>query len=142
MADKPLPPVSTVVTKWQTNTAASRQAYIDGINNSSNWAENAVAAGPARDAALQAAIASGKIDRGIQNLGTAKWKQITAAKGPAAWLNGVQNGTQNATDGFTTLFNDINSVRGTLPARGDIEANIARSAAMQRGLHAAKLARP
>lgn len=141
MADKPLPSVNDTITKWKARTATSQQAYTNGINNAQDWASAAVAAGPARDAGLQAAIADGRIDRGIQDYGTAKWKAVTAAKGPAAWLNGVNNATAAATAGFQTLFNDINNVRTSLPPRGDIEANIARSAAMSRGMHAAKLAR-
>lgn len=67
--------------------------YTAGIQNASSWSEGALAAAPRRNAGLQQAIAEGRIDRGIQNVGDAGWKTKTLAKGPAAYTASVQTAT-------------------------------------------------
>ena len=75
--------------KWQQRVSGAQQYYQQGVQNSKDWAAAAQAAGPARDAGLQQAIATGSIDRGIQRLGTAGWRSKTLAKGPQNWASAV-----------------------------------------------------
>lgn len=75
--------------KYGRRVQAAAQDYQQGIQNATGWAANAVAAAGRRNAGLQAAIASGAIDRGIQRKGDGGWQAATLAKGPAAWTASV-----------------------------------------------------
>ena len=75
--------------KYGRRVQGAAQDYTQGVQNATGWAANAIAAGPRRNAGLQAAIASGSIDRGIQSKGDAGWQAATLAKGPAAWTASV-----------------------------------------------------
>jgi len=63
--------------------------YTAGIQNASSWVEGALNAKARRDAGLQQAIADGRIDAGIQNVGDAGWKSKTLAKGPTNYTQSV-----------------------------------------------------
>lgn len=78
--------------KWQRRVSQAGQDYQTGVQNATGWADAAVSASARRDAGLQAAMADGRINAGIQRTGDAGWKSKTLAKGPAAWSAGVQNG--------------------------------------------------
>ena len=87
--------------KYGRRVQASAQDYQQGIQNATGWAANALAAAPRRNAGLQAAIASGAIDHGIQRKGDAGWQAATLAKGPAAWTAAVAKAQPNYQAGMT-----------------------------------------
>lgn len=75
--------------KYARRVQGAAQDYQQGVQQATGWAANSLAAAPRRNAGLQAAIANGTIDRGIQNTGDAGWQAATLAKGPAAWTASV-----------------------------------------------------
>lgn len=77
--------------KYGTRVTQAGPDYTAGVQNAGSWVEGAIAAANRRNAGLQAAIASGSIDRGIQSTGDAGWKSKTLAKGPTNYTNSVQN---------------------------------------------------
>lgn len=77
---------SDAAAKWVTRVQSSAQYYQQGVANPSvDWAGPAVAASSKRDAGLQRAMADGRIDAGIQRVGTNKWRANTLAKGVTNW---------------------------------------------------------
>lgn len=82
-------PLSDAVAQWQSRVGQSQARYTSGIQRSSGWAASAIAAGPRRDAGLQAAIGDGRIDAGIQRVGDAGWKSRALAVGPQNWAAAV-----------------------------------------------------
>lgn len=79
--------------KYKARVQAAGPDYTAGIQNAGSWTEGALAAAARRNAGLQQAIASGAIDRGIQNKGDAGWKTAALAKGPTNYTNSVANAT-------------------------------------------------
>lgn len=71
--------------KYQRRVGSAAQDYKAGVQAATGWADAAVAAGARRDAGLQAAIADGRIDAGIQRRGDAGWKAATITKGVQNW---------------------------------------------------------
>lgn len=110
-------PLSDSVAKWQKNVGQASQYYTSGVQRSSGWASAAVAAGPRRDAGLQAAIADGRIDAGIQRVGDNGWKSATLAKGAPNWTAAVAK----AGDKFSA---GLQKVYGMLDAAAAATANI------------------
>lgn len=68
---------------WQGGVSAGGANYSKGVAGTSDWAGPAIAAKARRDAGLQAAIANGTIDAGIQRTGTQGWKAAATGKGAA-----------------------------------------------------------
>lgn len=78
--------------------------YTKGVQNGGSWVDGAIAASGRRNAGLQRAISNGSIDRGIQNLGDAAYKQKTLAKGPQNYVNSVQNAKPAYAAGMQTAM--------------------------------------
>lgn len=94
---------------------------------------------------LDAAAAVDRYVMGVQ-ASAPKFARNVAAVTKEAWQASAQasqgNLARGATKGFDkyqakigNVLQAIGQVRGSLPPRGDIEANIQRSAAFQRGMH-------
>lgn len=97
--------IADAVSKWKSRVAQSGSYYQAGVNNPQvDWAGPAVAAAPRRNAGLQAAIADGRIDAGIQRAGTAKWRANTLAKGVSAWTNNTPNAAAQYQAGMTRVY--------------------------------------
>lgn len=131
------PSVQETVSRWQQGTAQAQPRYSQGIQNSKDWAGAAVAAAPARNAGLQRAIANGDIDRGIQRVGTAGWRQRTMAKGPQNWLSGVTSAGAQYTAGVQRLYSFLDSADNAVSnmPRGGFAENMARMTAYVTAVH-------
>lgn len=77
--------------KYGSRVTQAGPDYTKGVQNAGSWVDGALGAAGRRNAGLQAAIANGSIDRGIQDKGDAGWKNATLAKGPQNYVNSVQN---------------------------------------------------
>lgn len=110
-------PLSDSVAKWQRNTGAAQQYYQSGVQRATGWSAAAIAAAPRRNAGLQAAIANGTIDAGIQRVGDGGWKSATLSKGVANWAAA----TQKSGDKFQA---GLSKVYGFLDAASAATANI------------------
>lgn len=119
------------VNRWRQGVGAAGARYTSGVQGVQDWAgaATAPAAVQARNAGLQAAIANGTIDRGIQRVGTAGWKNATVSKAQN-WQNGVnsQVAVQHAQDGFTRLFGYLNGAQSAIASipRGGFNENMQR----------------
>lgn len=97
--------ISDAVSKWSTRVAQSGPFYQAGVSNPQvDWAGPAVAAADRRNAGLQAAIANGTIDAGIQRAGTAKWRANTLAKGVSAWTTNTPKAAPQYQAGLTKVY--------------------------------------
>lgn len=127
------------LSKWQARVSGAQQYYTAGIQASKDWAGAATAAAPARDAGLQAAIASGSIDRGINRLGTAGWRAKTMAKGPQNWAAAVAQAGPAYMQGLQrayTYLDQADQAVSNMP-RGTFQENIARMTTYLSTVHAA-----
>lgn len=122
---------------WASKLGAAQQAYTDGVNSvtiapgslaaaaKNLWLQNTTAAA-SRFAANSAAV----------TLPT--WQQAAVTKGAPRLGQGATAAQPKMEAVFAKLFPAINNVRNSLPARGDINANIARSAAFALGMNKLK----
>lgn len=78
-------------TKWSQRVQGAQGYYIQGVRNGKDWQSAALAAGPARDAALIQAINEGRIDAGLRRVSTTTWRETTATKGAANWTQAVSS---------------------------------------------------
>lgn len=122
-----------IAAKWSQNLAGSTQNITDGVN--------AVTVAPGLAAARQKTA-------WVQNTTNAadKWATKVAAVPLSDWQTAmIQKGVPRIASGATAaqpkfanfmaqLLPAIQQVKSTLPARGGLEANIARSTAMIRGM--------
>lgn len=132
--------IQDALQKWQSRTQGAGQFYSQGIQQSRDWAANAVAAGPARDQGLQQAMADGRIDRGIQRVGTAGWRQKTLAKGPQAWQQGVAQAGNAYAAGMARTYQMLDAGDAAIASmpRGGFANNMARMTAYLQAVHNAK----
>lgn len=84
------PSPSAFVQSWVTGTQGASAKYTAGVQGSNDWATPTVNALPTMIANLQAAYSSGSIQRGIESVGTAGWRNATLAKANN-WLTGVSS---------------------------------------------------
>lgn len=87
--------------KYSSRVTQAGPDYTAGVQNAGSWQEGALAAAQRRNAGLQQAIASGAIDRGIQQTGDAGWKTKTLAKGPQNYTNSVATAKPAYLNGMT-----------------------------------------
>jgi hypothetical protein len=140
---KTLPPVSDVVAKWQRNTGNAQQYYTAGVQRATGWADAAVAAGPRRDAGLQAAIADGRINAGITRVGDAGWKSKTLAVGPANWAAAVQKSGDAFARGLNTVYGMLQTAQSATSSidTSTFEGRMQKMVEHARAMHDAAVAR-
>lgn len=127
--------VQKIAARWANNTGASVQKYKDSINAiQDDPLAKAAAAGPAYLAGVQAAENAGKRAAGLQAYGFANWKAITADTGAMRLGQGATANQARYARAMAPVLAFINGVVSNLPARGGLEANIARATAFMRGM--------
>lgn len=129
---KAMPDPATAAQKWATNLSGASQAYTAGVQAVTQ--DPGVAAAAASDrylAGIQANVNKYKTNvvTGLQN-----WQAQTVNKGAPRLASGATAAQDKVGTVFGKLFPYINQVRNSLPARGDLEQNIQRSAAFQRAM--------
>lgn len=90
--------------KYSRRVAQAGPDYQKGVQNANNWAANAQAAAPRRNAGLQRAIANGTIDAGIARTGDAGWKSATLAKGVANFSGSAAKAATKYGAGYARLI--------------------------------------
>lgn len=130
---KQLPNPADAAAKWAQNLGAAGQAYTAGVQ--------AVQTAPGQQAAqaadrylagVQANLPKFKANVGAVSL--ADWQNAAVQKGAARLATGATAAQPKMANVLTQLFPFIDQARNSLPPRGDIEQNIARSAAFQRAM--------
>ena len=133
-------PIDVIAEKWSRVTPQRRVDYEYGINNPRrDWAEAAAAADETWKAGVAAASAAGRFGKGVKKVGTSKWKDRAARKGPSRFAEGVIIGRPDFQKGFSPFAETIKAT--TLPERfpkGD-PRNIERVATIAGALHAKRL---
>lgn len=128
-----IPNPSDAAARWVQNFGASGAKWTAGVQ--------AVTVAPGQAAARQknlwAQNTAAAIDRFAANsaaVSLQQWQQVTVDKGQGRLMSGATAAQSKVEQVFSKLFPYIASQVGALPPRGDLEANIARSAAFARGM--------
>ena len=128
-----MPSPNDAAAKWAQNLGAAQTRYTAGVQ--------AVTTAPGQSAAqaadryLQGVQSS--IQKFVNNSAAVtlqQWQQAAVNKGAGRLASGATAAQPKMTTVFQQLFPYIAQVQGSLPPRGDLEQNIARSAAFQRGM--------
>jgi hypothetical protein len=123
---------------WSGASARASQQWVAGINaTTKDQAQLAAAAQPRWLAGVQDAAANNRFANGVLRRGTPYWKSQSEAKS-SNYSGGYTAGAANFGSAITKLMNDLPNLVSALPARGDINANLQRSAQLALALHARK----
>lgn len=124
---------AAIAKKWADRASAATQDYIDGVN--------AVQIAPGRAAAAASdlwaantAASKPKYARNVAAVSAEEWKAAAVGKGAPRIATGVQAAQQKMATFMQRHLQIVDTVRNSLPPRGNTEQNIARSVAMQRGV--------
>jgi hypothetical protein len=128
-----LPDPATAAQRWATGFSASGdkwQAGVEGVTVAPG--QLAARAGDRWAANTQAALPRYKANSAAVT--REAWVAMTVTKGRPRLASGAQAAQDKMAQVFTRLFPHIDATVRSLPPRGDLEANIARSAAFARGM--------
>lgn len=129
----PMPTPQQGAQKWSTNLGAAVTRYTDGVKAVTTSPNQLAAAAVDRYAAgVQAALP--KYVARNNGISLQYWQNQTVNKGGQRLASGATAAESKMVAVNTQLYPFIEQVRGSLPARGDLEQNIARSAAFQRAM--------
>lgn len=122
-----------IASKWSTNLAGATESIKNGVN-AVTVAPGVAAARQADVWAANVAASKDKYKRNVAGVSLQSWQNSMLTKG----VERIASGAAAAQPKFSAFVNQllphIAQVKATLPARGGLEANIARSAAFQRGM--------
>ena len=129
-----MPSAADAAAKWAQNLPASQPRYIAGVQ-AVTVAPGALAARASAKWATNTAAAQQKFARNSAAVTLQEWQTQTATKGAQRLMSGAQAAQSKVEQTFAKLFPAIQQAVSSLPPRGDIEANIARSAAFARAMN-------
>lgn len=122
-----------IAANWAAGLANAGQKITDGING--------VTVAPGRAAAAQKAVwvqnvaaSQDKWARNTANVSLPDWQQAMITKGVPRIASGATAAQPAFATFMTKLLPFIDQVKATLPARGTLDQNIARSNAFIRGM--------
>lgn len=122
-----------VAAKWERNASAAVTNYKEGIAATQvNPMQLAAAATPTWLAAVQAAAP--KFQRNVGLVSKQAWQTAAQTKGATNFPVGIQAGQAKYSAAIGPLLSYITQVKGTLPARGTLQQNIARMTAFVNGM--------
>lgn len=132
----PMPTPAQAATNWANGMSGASAKMTAGINAVTSSPMDAAANASDRYLmGIQKAVSSGKWQAGLRKVSTQDWKDAMINKGVPRVASGAQAAKpkmQNFMTNFLPfLANGVNQMNSSNP-RGDLEANIARSAFMQR----------
>jgi hypothetical protein len=129
---------TTAASNWSGSAARAQTAFVAGVQaTTKDQAALAVAAQARLVQGFNDAVNSGRWARGVQRGGTGYWKSQTEAKA-ANFGTGFSAGAGNFAAAITKILAAENSIVSSLPARGDINANLQRANAFALGMHQLK----
>lgn len=133
-----MPTAAEAAQKWVTNLSAAQPRYVAGVN-AVNVAPGTLAARAADTWAINTAAAKPKFARNSAAVSLQEWQSVTASKGGQRLASGAQAAQAKTEAVFAKLFPAIQQAVSSLPPRGDLEQNIARSGAFARAMNKYKL---
>lgn len=123
---------------WTGASSRAVSAWTTGINaTTKDQAQLAAAAQPRWLQGVQDAAANNRFANGVLRRGTPYWKSQSEAK-QGNYSGGYTSGGANYGSAIQKLMGDLPNLVAALPARGDINANLQRSAQLALALHARK----
>lgn len=130
---KAMPNPTAAAQKWSQNLGAATTAYTAGVQAVTSPPGAAAAAAADRYVAgVQAGVP--KFVANSQAVSLQAWQQAAVNKGAQRLASGATAAEPKMAAVFNSLFPFIGQVVGSLPARGNLDQNIARSAAFQRAM--------
>lgn len=117
--------------KWAQRMGQAVTAYKAGVEGVTT-SPGQLAARAATLWATNVAAAKSKFARNVAAVTLATWQKDAVTKGASRLASGATNAEPKMNAVFTTLFPFIQNTVRSLPARGNLEANINRSADFQR----------
>ena len=110
-------PLGTISEKWSRKASQATQDYAAGVRSPRRgWAEATSEAAEAQAAGVQAAIANGSFEKGVNRAGNEKWARGAQGKGTQRFGPGVQAAKGDYEKGFGPYRSVIEGV--SLPPRG------------------------
>lgn len=134
---KAMPSAASAAQKWANNLGAATTAYTAGVQ--------AVTAAPGQAAAAAVDRYISGTQAGAQKfaqrsaaVSLSAWQQAAINKGAPRLASGATAAQSKMQTAFTSLFPAIQQAVASLPPRGSLDQNIARSGAFQRAMAAYK----
>jgi len=124
---------ATAAQRWAQNFGASGAKWAEGINGVT-VAPGQLAARSKQLWITNTTAAADKFAANSARVTLQDWQTASINKGQGRLSSGAQQALPKVEAVFGRLFPFIAQVRNSLPPRGDLEANIARSAAFARGM--------
>ena len=108
--------LAAIVEKYSRVTPQRATDYVEGVKSTTaDWSKAAVAAAPAYNAGVQAAITRKAYERGVATAGTEKWRAKSVDVGSSRWGPGVQAGASDYAKAFAPYAEVLSKL--TLPPR-------------------------
>jgi len=118
---------SEVAAKWATRTAAAVSDYKTGIDSVRVApGESAAQAVDRMIAKLQALRDSGELAQSMRSVSLAEWQRAAKEKGAERLASGARQAQGKMAQFMTDFLPFVDSVRASLPPRGDMEQNLQR----------------
>ena len=134
---KAMPNAQAVATKWANAMQGAGTAYTAGVQAVTQAPGQAAAAAVNLYVQNTAANAP-KFAANSAAVSLQSWQSSAVNKGAARLGSGATAAQPRFQNAMTSVLPFIEQVRGSLPARGGLDQNIARSVAFQRGMAAYK----
>lgn len=123
---------------WVASAGRAAADWEQGVNNySGDWAGATTRQQAVMQSNWNASVASGNWANGVNRVGTQGWKSATTSK-QANYSTGFQAGASKQAAAIAKIIAAESNIVGSLPPRGDYNANKARATAVMDGLHALK----
>lgn len=124
--------------RYKASAGTAQTTWLQGIQGTQkDQAALAVAAGPRYMQGVADAYNSGRWAAGLTRRGTQYWKSQSEAK-QTSYGTGIAAGANNYAASAAKLYPALANIVSSLPARGDINQNLQRSAGLALALHANK----
>jgi len=133
--------LATTVQRWADSAAQGQSRFSEGVQNTQvDVVGRAVAAQPKLLANFQQAVNSGRWARGLQDRGTAGWKQATLAKA-SNYATGIAAGRDDYQRAMQTWLPIIQSAAASVKSmpNASFQDSLNRMNAYATALHNAKL---
>lgn len=123
---------------WADSAGRAATNYAQGVQSyNGDWAGATTRQQSVMQQNWTQSVTSGRWANGVQQVGTAGWKQRTQDKTPN-YSQGFTAGASRQATAIAKIIGAENNIVGSLPPRGTYEQNKARATAVMDGLHALK----
>lgn len=110
-------PLEQSGSRWSRRAASAAPDYQAGVQAPRrDWATASAEANAIYQAAVTQAASQGRYAAGVKRVGSQKWQQAAAQKGPGRFAEGVSIAVDEWQKGFSPYHQAISAV--SLPARG------------------------